>query len=349
MNPIIEEDLLGVLERVELGKLMNKSILVTGSNGLIGTYIVMALYLANKKHNLNIRVIGVSKNDPNDTLSEIREDKNITFYQKNLVDDSEFDEKFDYIIHAATYAQPVKFLENKLETIKLNTVVTEKLLDMCKKNDSSFLFISSSEIYGQAEKIPTPESYNGNCSPIYERAPYTESKRLGETICSVFKESGVDVKIARCSSVYGPGISVYDKRVLGNFLNKAMIKGSIDLLDGGRQERAWLYVGDCVIMLLSILLHGESFVYNVGGEELTSIKDLAKTVCELTNSEYSLPRDTSETFMAGAPDRVKLDISKIKNEFKLDNLVEIKEGVKRTIEWNREFIKMHDIDEKKHE
>ncbi len=83
MNSIIEGDLLRVLEKVELGKLINKSILVTGSNGLIGTYIIMALYLANKKHNLNISVIGVSKNEPNDTLSKIRDDKNITFYQKN--------------------------------------------------------------------------------------------------------------------------------------------------------------------------------------------------------------------------------------------------------------------------
>lgn len=339
MNSIIEEDLLRVLERVELGKLRNKSILVTGSNGLIGTYIIMVLYLANKKHSLNIRVIGVSKNDPNDTLSEIREDKDITLYKKNLVDDSEFDEKFDYIIHAATYAQPVKFLENKLETIKLNTVVTEKLLDMCKKNTSSFLFISSSEIYGQAEKIPTPETYNGNCSTTYDRAPYTESKRLGETICSVFKEIGVDVKVARGSSVYGPGISIYDKRVIGNFLNKALIKKSIDLLDSGRQERAWLYVGDCVIMLLNILLHGKSFIYNVGGEELVSIKRLAEIICELTDAKYSLPKEADDVFMTGAPDRVRLDISKVKNEFQLDDFTDLKEGLRRTIEWNRDLTR----------
>lgn len=345
MNKVIEDDLIVVLDKVDLNKLKGKTILVTGSNGLMGTYIIMTLYLANKNQNLNIRIVGVSKNEPNNTLSEIREDENITFYQKNLADDFNFSEKFDYIIHAATYAQPVKFLENKLETIKLNTVVTEKLLDMCKKNNSSFLFISSSEIYGQAEKIPTPETYNGNCSPIYERAPYTESKRLGETICSVFKEFGVDVKIARCSSVYGPGISIYDKRVLGNFINKALFKGSIDLLDSGRQERAWLYVRDCVIMLLNILLHGKSFVYNAGGEELTSIKRLAETICELTNSKYSLPNGGGDVFMASAPDIVRLDISKVKNEFKLDDFVGLKEGLRRTIEWNRDFIKIHSIRE----
>ncbi|MBU2633770.1 MAG: NAD-dependent epimerase/dehydratase family protein [Nanoarchaeota archaeon] len=343
MNLIVEEDLLKILEKVEIGKFRNKSILVTGSNGLIGTYIIMALYLANKNHNLNIKVIGISKNEPNDLLSEIKENKNIILYKKNLVNDFEFNEKVDYIIHAATYAQPIKFLENKLETIKLNTVVTEKLLDICKKNNASFLFMSSSEIYGQAEKIPTPETYNGNCSTTYDRAPYTESKRLGETICSIFKGFGMDVKIARGSSIYGPGISIYDKRVLGNFLNKALIKKSIDLLDSGKQERAWLYVGDCIVMLFNILLHGKSLVYNVGGEEMVSIRKLAEVICELTDSEYSLPEKIDSVFMAGAPNKVGLDISKVKNEFKLDNFVDLKEGIRRTIEWNKEFIKKNNI------
>lgn len=343
MNSIIEEDLLKILEKVELSKLKNKKVLITGSNGLIGTYIIMVLYLANKRQNLNIEVIGVSKNEPNNLLSEIKEEKNFKFYKKNLTSNFEFGGKIDYIIHAATYAQPAKFLENKFETINLNTVVTKKLLDICKKNNASFLFTSSSEIYGQAEKIPTPETYNGNCSTTGDRASYTESKRLGETICSVFKEIGVDVKIARCSSVYGPGISIYDKRVLGNFLNKALINKSIDLLDSGKQERVWLYVSDCVVMLLNILLYGKSFIYNVGGEELVSIKRLAEIVCELTYSKYSLPEKADDVFMAGAPDKVRLDISKVKNEFQLDDFVDLKEGLRRTIEWNKEFIEKHGI------
>ena len=138
MNLIIEGDMLKMLEKVELSKLKNKNILITGSNGLIGTYIIMLLYLANKKQSLNIKVTGISKNEPNDTLSELKQDKNFKLIKKNLSSDFEFDRKFDYIIHAATYSQPVKFLENKFETISLNTAVTKKLLDVCKKNKASF-------------------------------------------------------------------------------------------------------------------------------------------------------------------------------------------------------------------
>ena len=343
MNLVIEKDLLESLEKVNLNKLRNKTVLIAGSNGLIGAYIILLLYFANKKQNLNIKVIGISKNEPNELLSAAKDDKNFTFYKKNLAENFEFNEEVNYVIHAATYAQPAKFLENKLETTKLNTVVTEKLLNICKKNNASFLFLSSSEIYGQAEEIPTPETYNGNCSTTSIRASYSESKRLGETICHVFKEDGVDVKIARVSSAYGPGISIHDKRVLGNFLNNALTKKSIDLLEDGKQERTWLYVPDCVAMLLNILLYGKSFIYNVGGEELVSIKRLAEIICELTGSKYSLPKKTDGVFMVSAPDRVKLDISKVMDEFKFRDFVDLKEGLRRTIEWNKEFIKNHNI------
>ena len=346
MNQVIEKDLSESLEKVNLNKFRNKTVLIAGSNGLIGTYITLLLYFANKKQGLNIKVIGISKNEPNELLLAAKDDKNFTFYKKNLAQDFEVKERVDYIIHAATYAQPAKFLENKLETIKLNTIVTKKLLTICKKDNASFLFLSSSEIYGQAEEIPTPETYNGNCSTTSIRAPYSESKRLGETICSVFKEDGVDVKIARVSSAYGPGISIHDKRVLGNFLNKALTKKSIDLLDDGEQERTWLYISDCVAMLLNILLHGKSFIYNVGGEELVSIKRLAEVICELIGSEYSLPEKSKGVFMVSAPDRVKLDVSKVIDEFKFKDFVNLKEGLRRTIEWNKEFIKNHNVEVK---
>ena len=146
------------------------------------------------------------------------------------------------------------------------------------------------------------------------------------------------------SSVYGPGISIHDKRVLGNFLNKALTKKSIDLLDSGEQERTWLYVSDCVVMLLNILLYGNSFIYNVGGQELVSIKRLAEIICELTGSKCSLPKKTEGVYMISAPDRVKLDISKVMSEFKFKNFVDLKEGLSRTIEWNKEFIQNHNIE-----
>ena len=344
MNEIVRKDLLDILTRINIEKLRNKTLLVTGSNGLIGTYLISLIYLANQEKGLNTKVLGVSRNHPNKTLLEFSSDKNFKFYTKNLAETFNILEEPDYIIHAACYAQPKKFLENPIETIKLNTETTEHLLKLAMKKKAGFLFISSSEIYGQPDpsNIPTPETYNGNCSPLADRALYMESKRLGETICKIYKENfGVDVKIARASSIFGPGISIHDPRVLGNFLNKALNKGHIDLMDQGDQERTWCYISDCTLMLFNLLLHGKDFVYNVGGKELVSIRQMAEIIAELTNARVSVPEEEhKENFVKGAPSRVEVDITKITEEFNLGNFITFKQGIKNTIEWNRiEFLK----------
>lgn len=343
MNKIIEKDLLNVLDKINLDKLKNKTILITGSNGLIGTYLTGLIYVANRERSLNARVIGISKSSPNKTLSEFSSNPNFKFYTMNLIEKIEIEENPDFIIHAACYAQPKKFLENGIETIKLNTEITEKLLKSLKKS-GSFLFLSSSEIYGQPDpkNIPTPETYNGNCSPLADRALYMESKRLGETICKIYKEDfGLDVKISRASSVFGPGISIHDPRVLGNFINKALTKRHIDLMDRGEQKRTWCYVADCTLMLYNILLHGKDFVYNVGGKELVSIKQIADMVGGLTDSKVSVPKkEHKKEFTKGAPTRVQVDITKITKEFNLGGFTTFKQGLINTIEWNKEeFLK----------
>jgi UDP-glucuronate decarboxylase len=339
MNGIIEKDLLEILEKIDLEKLKDKTVLITGSNGLIGTYLAGLLFKANELKNLNAKVICVSRNSPNKILSEFKDNPNFKFLSADLVKDLNLDEEVDYVIHAACYATPKKFLEDKMNTIKLNTEVTEKLLNLCKKNNASFLFLSSSEIYGQPDEknIPTLENYNGNCSTTAERATYMESKRLGETICSIFKED-LDVKIARVSSVYGPGISIEDSRVLGHFLRKSITKKHIDMLDQGEQVRAWCYVSDCALMIFNILLHGNDFVYNVGGTSLVSIKQLAETVCKFTDAKLTMP-EVKEDFMKGAPTLVQMDINKIIKEFNLGDFINMDQGIKNTVEWNLDELK----------
>jgi len=343
MNKIIEKDVLDILKKINLEKLKNKTLLITGSNGLIGTYLVSLIYIANKLQDLNTKVICISKNKPNKILSEFEKNDNFKFYSIDLTSNFNLNFNPDYIIHAACYGTPKKFLEDKLKTIKLNTEVVEKLLNLSLKNKANFLFLSSSEIYGQPDKenIPTSEDYNGNCSTTAERAAYIESKRLGETICHIFKEEhNLNVKIARVSSVYGPGISIYDKRVLGNFMNKSLLNKHINMLDKGEQIRAWCYVSDCIIRLLNILLNGKSFIYNVGGKDLVSIKQLAEIICNLTNSTFSFPQERDEKdFIKGAPSLVQMDITKIIKEFNLEEFININQGIKNMIDWNLDEMK----------
>ncbi len=208
--------------------------------------------------------------------------------------------------------------------------------------NAGFLFLSSAEIYGQPPKefIPTPETFVGNCPTTSPRAAYGEAKRIGEAICSIFRqESGVDVRIARISAVYGPGVSIYDQRVLGHFLNNALVKKHIELLDDGKQVRTWCYITDCVTMLLNILLRGRHFIYNVGGRDTISIKGLAEIICDLTQSTCSLSRQKKQAdFIDQPPDWVELDIQKVSSEFDLGEFTGLRKGLENTIRWNRDAV-----------
>lgn len=340
MDKIIEQDCMEYLSKIDLTPLKNKTVYVTGANGLIGTYIVYLFHLANLTRNMGIKIVALSRNLPCDKLRDIFRDR-YEFIPVNLAAEESLilPRKADYIIHGATYAQPEKFLQNYSETIRLNTTATENLLKKAKDDGAKFLFLSSSEIYGNPDEknIPTSEEYPGLCSPVSIRSIYSESKRMGETLCFSYKNfESVDVKIARISMSYGPGVSIHDERVLGQFLKQALTSKKIVMLDDGSKVRTFCYIADCVLMLLNILLYGKDFVYNVGGKDRITIRNLAEQICSLTGSTLETAVSTERTAknIEVSPTRVELDIGKICTEFQLPPLKPFSEGLARTIEWN---------------
>jgi len=341
MDRIIEQDCLEYIEKIDLSPLRDKTVYITGANGLIGTYVIYMLHLANVVKNAGINICAVSKSPPGSHLQDIFKER-YTFYASDLnkTDCNCFEAKADYIIHGATYAQPKKFIKNYLETIHLNTTVTEKLLKKAKVDGATLLFLSSSEVYGEPDEkhIPTGEDYPGLCSPVDVRAIYSESKRMGETLCFAFRKfEAVNAKIARISMTYGPGISLTDERVLAHFLRQALYDKKIVMLDDGSKIRTFCYIADCVLMLLYILLYGKDFVYNVGGKDNISIRSLAEEICLLTGSTLSAEIPVKETLqdIKVSPKLVKLDITKICTEFSLPPFKPFREGLIRTIEWNK--------------
>jgi len=347
MDLIIEQDCIEYSPYIDLSPLNDKTIIITGANGLIGTYLIYFLHLANLKKKFNIKIIGVSKHHPNARLREIFKDR-YNFYAMDLINTSSIEllAKADYIIHGAGYAQPSKFLNNPLESMRLNTNTTDALLAKAVRDEAHFLYLSSSEIYGSpdSDNIPTSEDYVGHCSPIEPRSFYSESKRMGETFCYAYKESqALDAKIARISITYGPGVNINDERVIGNFLKMALIDGEIRMLDEGEQTRTFCYVSDCALMLLNILLYGKKFVYNVGGKGAKSIKELAQEICLLTSSKLTIPIETNSDLRAAT--HVELNIDRICKELEINQFVKLRDGLKRTIEWNRKLInqKQEDI------
>ena len=341
MDRFIEQDCLEYIEKIDLTPLRGKTVYITGANGLIGTYVIYMLHLANVIKNAGINIVAVSKSPPGSHLRDIFKDR-YTFYSADLIrpDCSCFARKADYIIHGATYAQPKKFIQNYMETIHLNTTVTERLLKKAKNDGATLLFLSSSEVYGNPdeEHVPTGEDYPGLCSPVDVRAIYSESKRMGETLCFAYRNfEGVNAKIARISMTYGPGIGLKDERVLAHFLRQALYEKKITMLDDGSKIRTFCYIADCVLMLLYIMLYGKDFVYNVGGKDSISIRSLAEEICMLTGSTLSQEIAYKENLqnVKVSPKLVKLDITKVITEFSLPPFKPFREGLIRTIEWNK--------------
>ena len=340
MDKIIEQDCQEYIKKINLEPLYGKTILITGANGLIGTYLIYMLHMTNIQYRAGIKIIGVSKNFPCEALKDIFDD-NYEFCSMDLnkMEYMDLQHKTDYIIHGATYAQPGKFIRNYLDTIHLNTLVTENLLKKAKNDGARFLFLSSSEIYGEPDdlNIPTSEEYPGLCSPVNVRAVYSESKRMGETLCFAYKNfEAADVKIARISMTYGPGVKADDERVLATFLKQALNEKKIIMLDDGSKVRTFCYIADCALMLLNILVYGSDFVYNVGGKDSVSIKRLAEEICSLTGSTLAVELSQQQTMqiVKVSPQHVQLDIGKILTEFRLEPLKPFNEGLRRTIEWN---------------
>lgn len=234
----------------------------------------------------------------------------------------------DYIIHAAGYGQPLKFTKDKIATIKVNTKTTIDLFTWLKPK-GKFLYVSTSEIYSGA--LPLYEETDiGTTTPQHPRACYIEGKRCGEAICMAYREQGFDVKIARLALAYGEGTKKGDTRVINHFIEQALTKGEIRLLDKGEAKRTYCYVKDAAQMMLDILFKGNQPVYNVGGQSTVSIKELATLIGNMTDADVVL----GNKGLQGAPEDVGLSLALMLTEFPR-SFVPLQEGLKRTIEYQK--------------
>lgn len=342
---IIFDDIKSVCDASNLDDFRQKRVLITGASGLLGSYFAYLFYYLNEQYSFDIKVDLLSKDEvPKSSLIyDIRAAKNFEIIQKDLSKCADYDKKYDYVIYAAGFAAPSVFLKDPFSTIDVNYLGMKYLLEsMLKINPrAKILYFSSSEIYGSPsqENIPTPETYPGNSSVTNNRACYIESKRLTEVLCLNYVNlHKMHIKIIRPALVYGPGITFEDKRVLGQFMKKAYSQKTIDMLDDGSDLRCYCYVSDVLRQMVNVLLSGKDTIYNVGSsQEEISIKDLALIIGDILSAKVVLgPGKPLE--VAGAPSRVRLDLSKVEKEFGFKPAVSMRDGLKRTIDWNLALI-----------
>lgn len=335
---ILAEDCDRVLDMVDLSGLREKKVLITGVGGFIGGFIFSVLCRANRKLNLKCKITGVNLRSPDPRLKKYFNGQDVKFIKADLSKQFYIPGKYDFIFHAAGYGQPAKFMSDPVSTIKININATQILLDLAAKSGGTFMFFSSAEVYGEIPNISggIKEDFSGAISTLNPRAVYGQSKRLGEALCYAHAGArGTKIKIARISHLYGPGISIYDTRMLGDFLRKALIKKKIELMDEGAAIKTWGYIGDAVAMLFHIMLHGKSVLYHVGGRDVESVRSLAERIGKLTKTRVILPRGKSGVKHAGADPRfVGLNTTKARSEMKKFSFMSLDEGLARTISWN---------------
>lgn len=242
MYKVIENDCREILRQVDLRGLKGKKILITGGNGFFGQQIAATISIANKEMNLGCKIDIIGLNTPKQIISSLLEEyENVNYLRIDLT--KQFDLKnYDYIFHSAGYAQPAKFIPDYHGTVEINVIATQKLLDASP--NAIFVFFSSAEVYGDIppQFIPVKEDYNGNCPLLLPRSVYSESKRLGEALCAAYiRDKGAKIKIVRISATYGPGLPLDDRRVMSEFIKKALTEKNITLLDSGKSCTGLVY------------------------------------------------------------------------------------------------------------
>jgi len=315
---------------INLHTLKKSTILVTGATGLVGSNIIAYLSYVNRTHKLNMRIIGIYRSSLEKWMTN---DKNIRYIKKDLSKNKLIlREKIDFIIHAATYGQPKKFIAKPRETVELNIQTLFDLLELAVKHKSRFIYMSSAEIYGEADKkhFPTDESYYGSVNTLSERAIYAESKRLAETICYLYRDK-IRVRIARLLICYGPGVRHDDQRVYSEFIKRAQSLGQITMMDEGKAERTLCFISDAVEMVLNILLSSKELVYNVSGKEVISIKKLAQLIAKINNAKVTSV--INRNVITGTPNRSSISNNKYLREFRKRQFVPLSIGMSATSDW----------------
>ena len=291
---IIKDDSLSIIKSLgkKIDKIKGKTILITGSNGLLCSYIVdvIAEWNSNlsKKDQCMIIALDNNKTGPSERLIHLKTRKDIRFVYHDVSIPFKPKIKIDYILHGASIASPIIYRKFPLETIDANVNGTRNMLELSRKHRvKKVLIMSTSEIYGDPNKenIPTNESYNGNVAYDGPRSCYDESKRLAETLCYIYREKyKVPAHTIRPFNVFGPGQRLDDKRIIPDLMTAVIKNKPIILFSNGEATRSFCYISDAILAIL-LILFGKKIKcqgFNVGNDEIEiSINNLAKVMIKV--------------------------------------------------------------------
>ena len=311
----------------------DQKVLVTGGAGFLGSWICDVLI----SQGASVICVDNLSSGRRPNISHFLDSDRFVFVEHDISEPISFDDKLDLVIHMASRASPFEFEHYPIQILKANTLGLWVALGIAKKHRARLLYTSTSEIYGNPEIVPTPESYNGNVNPVGPRGCYDEAKRCGESYVVAYKKQhGLDTRIARIFNTYGPRIrsdGIY-ARAVPKFIDQSLKGVPITIFGDGTQTRSFSYVTDQIegLLRLAALEEAKGSIVNIGNDRETSIIDMAKLVLNLTGSSAGL---TFHPLPEDDPMRRKPDISRARSLLGWEPEVSLEDGLRRTIEWFR--------------
>lgn len=312
-----------------------KRALVTGGAGFLGSWLCEHLLA----EGYEVACVDNLSSGVQSNLANLLSNPKFEFLEHDVTKPLQVEEQVDYVFHLASRASPVDFEKYPIDIMLTNSLGTYNALELAVEKDARFLLASSSEVYGDPQVHPQPESYRGNVNPIGSRSCYDEGKRFSESLTVNFcKKHGLDARIARIFNTYGPRMRPDDGRVVSTFIVQALRGEPLTVFGDGSQTRAFCYFSDMIDGLMKLMLtdglKGE--IINLGAQNEMKIVEIAKLIKKLADSTSEI---TFKPLPKDDPKRRNPDLSKAKNLLGWAPTVMLKEGLRETIKYFRQAIK----------
>jgi dTDP-glucose 4,6-dehydratase len=299
--------------------------IVTGGAGFLGSHLCDAL-LADGH-----RVICVDNLDTGtlQNIEHIANGSDFVFLNHDLTEPLHVDEPVDFVFHLASPASPIDYMRLPLHTLKVGSYGTHHMLGLAKFKRARFLLASTSEVYGDPQVHPQPETYWGHVNPIGPRGVYDEAKRYAEAMTMAYhRQQGVDTCIARIFNTYGPRMRPHDGRAIPTFLRQALVGKPVTVFGAGSQTRSFCYVDDLVRGLRLLAQSGEHLPVNLGNPSEMTLLELAEAVIRVTGSQSEI---VFEALPIDDPQVRQPDITRARQVLGWEPEVSLEEGLRRTL------------------